>query len=319
MNHANWTVSQRALWMGLEQLDPDQPYDPTHPERAPLPPATLSFTHRLARENGWGLLFAQRVVDEYKRFLFLASEAGHPVTPSEEVDQAWHLHLAYTRSYWDDLCGHILGRPLHHGPTRGGEAEGAKFNDWYQRTRESYALFFGDVPPSDIWPEPDIRFGEAEHYLRVNTARNFVIPKRAVGRRAVLAGLGLSVMALGGCGLLLAQQSSASPLAGWVLGATLLTALVVLLIVLVGIFRANRGNPTQDSTSSTGCSGFLWWGGTGTSGCGSDKNTAGEANDGGSGCGASDSGASSGSGGDGGGGGGGGDGGGGGCGGGCGS
>ncbi|MEK6230809.1 MAG: hypothetical protein N2A42_03075 [Luteolibacter sp.] len=33
---------------------------------------------------------------EYKRFVALAMLAGHPVTPSEEVDQAWHLHLVYT-------------------------------------------------------------------------------------------------------------------------------------------------------------------------------------------------------------------------------
>lgn len=77
------------------------------------------------------------MVDEYRRFAFLAIEAGHPVTPSEEVDQAWHL--TYTRSYWQRFCGETLKCELHHEPTQGGPAEGRKFHDWYSRTLESYA------------------------------------------------------------------------------------------------------------------------------------------------------------------------------------
>ncbi len=79
------------------------------------PGAQLPFTARLAREQGWTHVFAGRVVTEYKRFVVLAMLAGHPVTPSEEVDQAWHLHLVYTRSYWQGLCRDVLGRELHHG------------------------------------------------------------------------------------------------------------------------------------------------------------------------------------------------------------
>ena len=89
------------------------------------PAADLPFSARLARENTWSRDYARRVVREYLRFVQLAMEAGHPVTPSEEVDQAWHLHMVYTRSYWERLCGGVLKKPLHHDPTRGGKAEGA--------------------------------------------------------------------------------------------------------------------------------------------------------------------------------------------------
>jgi hypothetical protein len=61
----------------------------------------LSFSKRLARDNGWSSGYAQRVIEEYKKFAFLAVAAGHPVTPSDQVDQVWHLHLTYTRSYWE--------------------------------------------------------------------------------------------------------------------------------------------------------------------------------------------------------------------------
>src|SRR5689334_16054326 len=97
------------------------------------PGTELTFARRLARENGWSLAYAERVIEEYQRFLFLACAAEHVVTPSEQVDQAWHLHLTYTRSYWDNLCRNVLCQPLHHGPTKGGNAEQEKFVDLYEQ------------------------------------------------------------------------------------------------------------------------------------------------------------------------------------------
>ncbi|HSU15174.1 hypothetical protein [Longimicrobium sp.] len=118
------------------------------------PGVAFSFSARLARENGWTPEHARRVTREYLRFVYLAMTAGHPVTPSAKVDEAWHLHLTYTRSYWEEMCGRVLGRPLHHEPTRGGTAEDAKFEDQYARTLASYRAAFGHEPPFDIWPRP---------------------------------------------------------------------------------------------------------------------------------------------------------------------
>jgi hypothetical protein len=58
--------------------------------------SNFSFSQRLARENGWTVQYAKSVIDEYKKFIFLAIVSGHPVTPSDQVDQVWHLHLAYS-------------------------------------------------------------------------------------------------------------------------------------------------------------------------------------------------------------------------------
>jgi uncharacterized protein (TIGR04222 family) len=139
--------------------------------------AQFSFSKRLARDNGWPPAFAQRVALEYKKFLYLAATCGHPVTPSDEVDQAWHLHLVYTRSYWDDLCGQVLGFALHHGPTKGGTAEGHKFRDWYAQTLRSYQAAFETPPPADIWPPAAQRFGEAPYFQRLNRKRYFLVPR----------------------------------------------------------------------------------------------------------------------------------------------
>jgi hypothetical protein len=148
-------------------------------------PRALSFAARLARENGWAAGYAARVVVEYKRFALLAATGAEPVTPSDQVDQAWHLHLTYTRSYWDRFCA-VLGVPLHHEPTKGGPAEGAKFDEQYRATLARYRAVFGADPPADIWPPAAVRFGDDLHFVRVNTRRYRVFPRLRTLLRAVL-------------------------------------------------------------------------------------------------------------------------------------
>jgi hypothetical protein len=138
--------------------------------------ATYSFWSRLAAENGWSLPFAARAISEYRRFLYLAVAAGHPVSPSDHVDQVWHLHLLYTESYWDRLCRDTLGRRLHHAPTTGGDAERAKFDDWYRNTLDSYRRVFREDPPADIWPGAEAGAGN-DRFQRVNLRRCWIVPK----------------------------------------------------------------------------------------------------------------------------------------------
>ncbi len=118
----------------------------------------LTFAQRLQRENLWSERLTEEVIFEYKRFLFLAATCSHPITPSEKVDQAWHLHLLYSSSYWDDLCNKVLKFPLHHNPTKGGDKEQAKFIDWYAKTLESYERVFAEKPSKGIWEAVSERF-----------------------------------------------------------------------------------------------------------------------------------------------------------------
>ena len=143
----------------------------------------LPFSRRLARDNDWDHDYAQRVVAEYKRFAFLAMVAGHPVTPSDAVDQAWHLHMVYTESYWKEFCGQVLRKPLHHGPTRGGAQEGAKHFDWYTRTLESYRHWFNSEPPEEIWPSPANRFRHASEFVRINRSETWIVQKPVIWRK----------------------------------------------------------------------------------------------------------------------------------------
>ncbi len=158
--------------------------------------AALPFAARLARGNGWPRPYAERVVREYKRYVFLCMTSEEPVCPSEDVDAAWHLHLTYTRSYWKRFCGGVLGRPLHHDPTRGGPAEAAKHLAMYRGTLAAYLEAFGEEPPADVWPAPEVRFGEDLRHRVVNTARHWVIPKRPVRRVVGVTAAGVLFAAL---------------------------------------------------------------------------------------------------------------------------
>lgn len=159
--------------------------------------ASLSFVARLARENRWSLGFTERVIGEYKRFCYLACTAGHEVTPSDAVDQVWHLHLTYSRDYWGEFCPNVLGTQLHHGPTAGGQVERGRYYDQYAQTFRSYEDAFGEPPPADIWPGARRRFGVDPHGLRVNPNDVMILDKRlallgAVGWIAL--GVGIAVL-----------------------------------------------------------------------------------------------------------------------------
>lgn len=138
--------------------------------------SSLKFSQRLMRENlGWSYEYTLRVIEEYKRFMFLGCVSDKPVTPSDEIDQVWHLHMIYTRQYWDEFCDGVLGKKFHHGPTKGGKSESVKYMDLYKDTISSYKKFFQQEPPPDIWKDPTERFRKFD-FKRVCMDDHWVIP-----------------------------------------------------------------------------------------------------------------------------------------------
>ena len=248
----------------------------------------LTFAQRLARENRWPLDFASRAILEYKRFIFLACTADHAVTPSEQVDQVWHLHLTYTRSYWDRFCGQVLGRPLHHDPTRGGDDEDSKYRELYERTLASYAACFGESAPVECWPDVEQRFAPQQR-----EDRPMVTAQKSPVRRRLLtgmAGLVAGLMLVGLTGGMGSHATSNSLIRADVTGAVLGIGFLCMMIMLVWLFnRSDKGGKRRGGRH----------GGGGTTGCGaggcsssSHRDSSGCSNDS-SGC-SSDSGGSSG-------------------------
>ena len=256
-------VTDTALWQAINAYKLDNA------------DAAFPFSRRLARDNGWSHRRALSAIAEYKRFIYLICHAatiqpGTVLTPSEDVDEVWHLHLIYTQDYWDRFCYETLGRRIHHGPTKGGMAEGDKYLECYRRTLALYEQEFGP-PPSAIWPDEATRFQPAT-IRRIDTSQTLCLPKRQV-----FLCLGVATpLGLAGCGLTARLASLAATPGALIWGALVFIALVVLIASL-------RNNPTRSrkKDSDRGC-------GSGcatNSGCGSGGHSGGGSGCGGSGCG----------------------------------
>lgn len=158
------TEEQVLLWHKIRSFDIDDS------------DSTFTFTDRLARENGWTFGYSVRTIEEYKKFIFLLCNSNKQLTPSDQVDQVWHLHLLYTKSYWKELCEKTIQREIHHGPTKGGQKEKEKYNNLYEDTKKTYREIFQSEPPIDIWPTSKVRFKEI-NFIRVNAHKYWIIPK----------------------------------------------------------------------------------------------------------------------------------------------
>jgi hypothetical protein len=272
------------------------------------PEASFSFTDRLARENGWSIEFSKRVVDEYKKFIYMSVVSGKSLTPSDEVDQAWHLHLVYSYSYWVEMCENTLGGfRLHHGPTKGGVTEKKRYDDQYSQTLEFYRNEFGYDAPRDTWPNHDVRFGKI-NFRRVSMHDNYVLSKEKV--KSYMLNVATVLFSLFGAALFLsAKPSDSEGEISVVIWAFL--AAVVIYFLSRGIFRystrrsrsnrytntssKNKNSSSSSSSSSSNSSSSADSGCTVISsffGCGSDSSSSSSSGCGSSGCGSSGCGSS---------------------------
>ena len=141
-NYAQLDAARQLLWEKLQQFSFDEPG------------TAITFQQKFAAKNGWSPLFVKRAIEEYRRFIFLCCVSPSGASPSFFVDEVWHLHLTYTKSYWLDLCRATLNRDLHHYPSKGTKEEIKKHKAWYKETLHLHEETFGEAPPHDIWPRP---------------------------------------------------------------------------------------------------------------------------------------------------------------------
>src|ERR1700754_4036844 len=133
-------VEHRSLWSSIQQFPLDDP------------DAAITFSRKLAAQENWSPAFTQEAIEEYRKFIFLCCIAPNGASPSKVVDEVWHLHLTYTRSYWIAFCKNTLGKDIHHHPSKGGTGENHKHEQWYTETLQLYESVFGSPPPANTWP-----------------------------------------------------------------------------------------------------------------------------------------------------------------------
>lgn len=160
--------------------------------------ADFTFTDRLAAEQGWTLGFARRVIEEYRRYIYLAAIGQREVNPSRAVEEVWRLHLTYTRDYWGSFCANVLGRPLHHEPSSRTGAENQRYSDAYAATLAIYQNEFGIEPDDEIWPSEDERIAKtltARGGARQRKPRNFIAALQRANTTAKWTIVGLVTLA----------------------------------------------------------------------------------------------------------------------------
>lgn len=226
-------AQEKELWARLQSFEIDDPA------------ADFKFSARLARENGWTIPYSLRVVEEYKKFIFLCCVTKQGVTPSDPVDQAWHLHLTFTRSYWTDLCKNTLGQEIHHNPTKGGKQEANKFDGFYTSTHQLYKDKFGHEPPADIWQDNHTRFSDID-FQRVNVGKYWLVRKLPETAYVVLVLILAAV-----CFTLIQAADSVSPF--------IVIGVIILLVRAVYKAETKRNDQgpgnSNDNSGGTGCSG----------------------------------------------------------------
>ena len=236
--------SNLKLWESLSNFSLDNPE------------ASFSFSDRLARENGWTVDYSKRVIDEYKKFIYMSVVSGKSLTPSDEVDQAWHMHLIYSYSYWVEMCKNLLnGFNLHHGPTKGGVVEKKKYNNQYNETLDFYLDEFGHEAPSDIWPDDKTRFSKV-NYKRVSMHDNLVINKGRVKKYFVNLLTILFALFTGALFLSSGSAATEESIDLKILAYSVLGAFIIYFIVngLVRYFRRDRNKNSRKDNSSSGSS-----------------------------------------------------------------
>lgn len=85
----------------------------------------------------WTLEDATYCAKLYKEFLWLQKKHyPEPLVPTREIDEFWHNHILYTKTYFRD-CMNIFGHYLHHEPAAPQEDK-TKLVNAYLKTKQFY-------------------------------------------------------------------------------------------------------------------------------------------------------------------------------------
>ena len=134
-------LSRPDLWNRLQ----------AHPFDAAL--GSEPYSVKLAQEALWSPNYTAVVIEEYRRFLYLTQIVDWRPKPPWAVEQAWNVHLTFSRNYWDVLCPDVLGCPLHFEPTQDEVRD--QPSRAYAQTLDLYAETFGVAAPPKIWGAAD--------------------------------------------------------------------------------------------------------------------------------------------------------------------
>jgi hypothetical protein len=123
------------------------------------------LAQRIAKLHNVPVDFAEGLIREAKRMLFLCIVSDASVAPSVRVDWAWHEMIMFTKFY-KAYC-EFLGAFIHHVPNPPDDEDEVeetwvdiqktlgqprKGSETYDLTKANYEKFFGMKPDPLFWP-----------------------------------------------------------------------------------------------------------------------------------------------------------------------
>lgn len=123
------------------------------------------LAERISRIHDVPRDFADGLIIEAKRMLYLCSISKQAVAPSDRVDWAWHEMIMFTKFY--KSFSECIGDFIHHVPNPPPELDEKeetwehmqetlgkhrRGSDTYIQTKENYEKFFHTKPNPLYWP-----------------------------------------------------------------------------------------------------------------------------------------------------------------------
>jgi len=119
----------------------------------------IAKIHKVPRD------FADGLIREAKRMLYLCCVSNESVAPSDRVDWAWHEMLMFTHFYQE--FSEFIGAFIHHVPNAPEDEDDApetwetiqktlgvprNGSETYRKMKQNYQKFFGIAPDPLYWP-----------------------------------------------------------------------------------------------------------------------------------------------------------------------
>lgn len=113
-----------------------------------------NYTKKLAQRAKWTTPFTNEVIEEYKKFLFLAATEKCILVPPPPVDLAWKMHIEYFPLSWKNICSQILGIKLKRAnpPKENDDDPPFPRTVYYNQTLKIYSRVFHTWPSATLWP-----------------------------------------------------------------------------------------------------------------------------------------------------------------------
>jgi hypothetical protein len=81
---------------------------------------SISFEEQIAKYNNWTLVYTNKVIQEYERFMHLKSINSTNISlkliPSDDIDKLWQYHILSTELYYN-YCMNKFNKIIHYNPS----------------------------------------------------------------------------------------------------------------------------------------------------------------------------------------------------------